>query len=286
LAVVAAQADAAGGMDAMNAGGRFSQLEVGPARAEPSSGGRSNDPATGRKASAGPRRGARELLAEADRLAQDGAEEKALAAYSAALVENPLLVEAWAGQLMMLLQLDEDREARLWADKALESFPDHPDLLAFKALALYRLGLHGDAYRMADAAVARRQDSEHVWRSRAVIVMRRSKAAAKGCLAKSLEYAKSSGAARLRIGRVLLDAGQYREAVEYLSRATEELPKAAAAWHGLGRALEGMGWIGDARDAFQTAARLAPDDARYAEALERCGHGWRAWLRALWRRRR
>ena len=38
----------------------------------------------------------------------------------------------------MLIELAEYREAKIWADKALERFPHEPELLAAKAVALGR----------------------------------------------------------------------------------------------------------------------------------------------------
>jgi Flp pilus assembly protein TadD len=44
----------------------------------------------------------------------------------------------WTGQVRMLIELKEFHEAKLWADKALEKFPNEPELLAAKAVALAR----------------------------------------------------------------------------------------------------------------------------------------------------
>jgi len=106
---------------------RFSRLEI--------------EDASGTEATANaPRPDAAAYMDRAKRHVLAGRHDKAIAAYTAALRENPLLVDAWVGQLWMLLDLGEYPEARLWADKALAHFPDHPDLQARNCLAAWRAG--------------------------------------------------------------------------------------------------------------------------------------------------
>src|SRR6476620_2807186 len=66
--------------------------------------------------------------------------EEALRAYSKVLEFEPDCAAAWTGQVRMLLELDEVKEAKLWADKALEKFPAEAELLAAKAVSLARSG--------------------------------------------------------------------------------------------------------------------------------------------------
>src|SRR4051794_126086 len=66
--------------------------------------------------------------------------EMALRLYSKVLEFNHNNPAAWTGQVRMLIELGEFREARLWADKALERFPREPELLAAKGVALGRSG--------------------------------------------------------------------------------------------------------------------------------------------------
>src|SRR5262245_34913024 len=79
-------------------------------------------------------------VSEARSAFESGNFESALRLYSKVLEFNPGNAEAWTGQVRMLIELGEFREARLWADKALERFPHEPDLLAAKAVALGRTG--------------------------------------------------------------------------------------------------------------------------------------------------
>src|SRR5258708_27671350 len=71
---------------------------------------------------------------------QRGQFEAGLRAFSKVIEYNPKNATAWAGQVRMLIELGEYREARLWAEKALETFPSEPELLAAKPVSLARTG--------------------------------------------------------------------------------------------------------------------------------------------------
>ena len=77
-------------------------------------------------------------LAEARAAFENANFEQGLRFYSKVLEFNPKNAAAWTGQVRMLIELGEYREAKLWADKALERFPNEPELLAAKAVALGR----------------------------------------------------------------------------------------------------------------------------------------------------
>ena len=90
-------------------------------------------------------------LAEARTAFENGNFESALRLYSKVLEFNPQNAIAWASQVRMLIELGEYREAKLWADKALERFPREPELLAAKAVALARSGDLQGALAFSDA---------------------------------------------------------------------------------------------------------------------------------------
>src|SRR4051794_22329740 len=79
-------------------------------------------------------------FAEATAAFQNGDFRSGLRFYSKVLEFNPHNAAAWTGQVRMLIELGEFREAKLWADKALERFPSEPELLAAKAVSLARTG--------------------------------------------------------------------------------------------------------------------------------------------------
>src|SRR5437660_7583062 len=92
-------------------------------------------------------------FSEARAAFESGNFESALRLYSKVLEYNPRNIAAWTGQVRMLIELNECKEARLWADKALERFPHDPELLAAKAVALARSGDVEGAISFSDAAI-------------------------------------------------------------------------------------------------------------------------------------
>jgi len=104
-------------------------------------------------------KGEAHYLAEATAAFENGEFESALRRYSKVLEFNPQNAAAWTGQVRMLIELAEYREARLWADKALEKFPREPELLAAKAVALGRSGDLQEALAFSDASIEERGDS-------------------------------------------------------------------------------------------------------------------------------
>ena len=112
--------------------------------------------------------------AEAQSAFENGNFESALRIYGKVLEFNPQNALAWAGQVRMLIELGEYREARLWADKALERFPREPELLASKAVALARSGDTQAALIFSDASIEERGDTPYVWLARGDVLLARN----------------------------------------------------------------------------------------------------------------
>ena len=155
---------------------------------------------------------------------------------------NSALFEGWFGQVRMLIELVEYEEALLWTDKALELFPDHPELLAAKAVASNRSGALGKAMAYSDNAISRKGVTPYVWIARAETLLTRNRRTAEHCLSNALSIAGNSSAlARLESGRVLLQAGHCLKAMEYLRVAVTDSPESALAWLELGRCQAALG---------------------------------------------
>src|SRR5580693_10548602 len=105
-------------------------------------------------------------LAEARAAFENGKFEPGLRSYCKVLEFNPKNAAAWTGQVRMLIELGEYREAKLWADKALERFPNEAELLAAKAVALGRSGDLQGGLSFSDAAIEERGDTPYVWLAR------------------------------------------------------------------------------------------------------------------------
>lgn len=220
-----------------------------------------------RRGFAAPEKTADDYLARADHLARQGDFENALRCYSQALGENPLTVEAWTGQVRMLISLEEHPEAAVWADKAMEKFPDNPVLLALKAVASLRMGSRIQARAICDAAIRQKGDLEFVWLCRGEIFLLENRTTAESCFVKALVASKNKGWTQMRIGEIYLRDRKYVLAVKALIRATELEPGFACAWYLLGKAQQALGMTHPAHVSFQQAAELAPRNSLYREAL-------------------
>ncbi len=245
--------------------GRFTNLELDPVE--------EGVDAAGTEAGSAPRRFFSEEKQVSDYLEAAlaaemlGDAETALRQYSAALGEDPLLLEAWIGQLRMLIELGEYPETEMWSGKALEHYPDNPQILSIKAVALYRMGRTIEARDLSDAALAKKGERELIWLCRGDVMMADARAAAEDCLEHAVRVAGSPSLTRLRAGGICCHHGHYKTALGYLEKAVAAYPKSAQAWYWLGTARRELGMESLAMLAFRQAVDLAPANASFRAAL-------------------
>jgi tetratricopeptide (TPR) repeat protein len=236
---------------------RFSQLEFGDAVPEE------------RKSSGEPVRDADYFYKEATRYWLAGDYEVALRNYSRVLERNNTFFEAWAGQVLMLIELQEYHEAGMWADKALELFPEHPELLALKALACARDAKMDKATAYSDNSVGKDNLTPRVWLVRAEIFMDRRGPICESCIGKAVAGAgKLAPVVKLEAGRILRRARNYILAMKYLREATERLPESALAWYELGCCQAALG-RDEAEHSFEQGLRLRPSWSVCRAALQK-----------------
>jgi tetratricopeptide (TPR) repeat protein len=151
------------------------------------------------------------------------------------LEQNAAFYPGWLGQVLMLIELGEYREADVWADKALELFPEHPELYALKAVACARDGRAKKAMGYSDTSISKDNITAQVWLSRAELLMKRGSRIAENCISKAVGLAEDDRAIiRLEAGRLLCENGLYSAALPYLQDAADALPKSALVWYELG----------------------------------------------------
>jgi tetratricopeptide (TPR) repeat protein len=251
-------------------GGRFSSLEFdegGGDRPRASGpGALPRDGGVARKPFGTEVRDARFYLKKAEEEELTGEHDKALRSYSAALGENPLLLEAWVGQLLMLLEMEEYPEAGLWADKALEKFPDNAQLLAAKSVALFRMGHRKEGRDLSDAALAGKGESEVVWLCRGELMIAEGRSACEECFRRAVSLSERKGLTRLRVGSICYRYGRYSPALSELQEAVRALPKSPKLWYLMGRTQEALGLATQARTSYRQAAGLSPGNAVYRDA--------------------
>ncbi len=185
--------------------------------------------------------------------------ELALRNYSRVLEQNSTVFEGWAGQVLMLIELGEYPEARVWADKALELFPEHPELLALKAMACARDAKMDEAVAYSDNSVGKDHLTPRVWLTRAEIFFDRKSPVAEGCLHKALGCAGKLGpVVKLEAGRLLSRKRNYSLAIQYLREAIRDLPRSALAWYELGGCQARLG-LPEAVHSLEQCLHLRPD---------------------------
>jgi tetratricopeptide (TPR) repeat protein len=237
---------------------RFSRLEFGD----------KGDEGAGKSSSGGEEiRDAEYFHNQAIRYRLAGDFEVALRNYSRCLEQDHTFYPGWLGQVMMLIELGELKEADVWADKALEMFPEHPELLAAKAVACARDGRPDKALAYSDNSITKENVTSLVWLARAEVLLNRKSAIAQNCISKALNAAGEDGAIiRLQIARLLNRNHDCAGALQYLREVVDELPKSALAWYELGFAQAMLGRP-EARMSFEQAIKLHPNWRLPEEAL-------------------
>ena len=226
---------------------RFSRLEFGD----------KGDGGTANRASGGEEmRDAEYFQKQALRYQLAGDFEIALRNYSRALEQNSTFYPGWLGQVMMLIELCEYKEAAVWVDKALEMFPEHPELMAAKAVACARDGKMDKAIAYSDNSINKENVTSTVWLARAEVLLNRKSSIAQNCISKALNAAGEDKAmVQLQAARLLNRNGDCAGALQYLRKVVDELPKSALAWYELGFAQAQLGRP-EAKISFEQAIKL------------------------------
>ncbi len=238
---------------------RFENLEFGEAKPRPLKGATEGTPI----------RSAAHFLEEAEKHCLAGDFELALRSYSRALEQNPAEYDGWFGQVRMLIELGECEEALLWADKALELYPEHPELLAAKSVASGRIGDLEKAMAYTDNALSQRGATPYVWLARAEALLQRGSATATHCVSNAVASAGTAAPrVQLEAGRTLLRAGHCAAALDHLRSAVGLLPRSALAWLELGRCQAALGFP-EAEMTLSQCLALRPSWRPAQTALER-----------------
>jgi tetratricopeptide (TPR) repeat protein len=186
----------------------------------------------------------------------------------------------------MLIELGEFREAKLWADKALERFPHEPELLAAKAVALARSGDLPGALAFSDAAIEERGDTPYLWLARGDVLLARAEARADYCFEKAILLAGRDWFVTWLAARIRYFHEHFALALKLLQQALELNAAHFRLWLDLGRCQQALGLIGPARHSFTQARQLNPHCEEAGEAMAKLAHSGlgtrlRGWCRRL-----
>jgi tetratricopeptide (TPR) repeat protein len=223
-------------------------------------------------------------LAEARTAFETGNFEPGLRLYSKVLEYNPKNAGAWTGQVRMLIELGEYREAKLWADKALERFPNEPELLAAKAVALGRSGDLQGALAFSDASIEERGDTPYVWLARGDVLLARAETRADYCFEKALLLAPHDWFVAWLAARIRFFYEQFALALKLMQQAVEWNPGNFLLWLEQGHCQQAIGLVGAAQMSFTQARQLNPRCEDADRALLRISQsGMFGRLRGKWR---
>lgn len=213
------------------------------------------------------------FLSEAQAAFEAGRFEPGLRLYSKVLEYNPRNVRAWTGQVRMLIELGEYREAKLWADKALERFPNDAELLAAKAVALCRSGDLDGALAFSDAAVGEHGEVPYVWLARGDVLLARSEPLADYCFEKALLLAPRDWFTLWLTARIRFYYQQFVLALKLAQQAIELNASQFILWLELGHCQRALGMIGAAEHSFNQARQLNPGCREAKDALHDIARG-------------
>ena len=206
-------------------------------------------------------------LAQARTAFENGNFEQGLRFYSKVLEFNPKNAAAWTGQVRMLIELVEFREAKLWADKALERFPNEPELLAAKAVALGRSGDLQGALSFSDASIEERGDTPYIWLARGDVLLARAEARADYCFEKALLLAPGDWFIAWLAARIRYYYEQFVLALKHIQKAVELNPGHFLLWLEQGRCQQALHLVGAAENSFRQARELNKDCLEADRAL-------------------
>jgi len=223
-------------------------------------------------------------LAQARQAFESGRFEEALRAYAKVLEFDPQCAAAWTGQVKMLIELRENHEAKLWADKALELFPNEAELLAAKAVALARSGDLQAALTFSDAAVEAQGNTPYVWLARADVLLARAEKRAEFCFGKALTLAAQDWVVHWLACRIYCYYQKFSRGLQLAQKALEMDATKAVVWLQFGRCQLALGLPQVAATSFAHARELDPlcqADSSEISDLAQSGL-WRR-LRGWWR---
>lgn len=199
---------------------------------------------------------------------QRGNFEAAMRLYSRALQDNPNGADAWVGQVRMLIELGELKEASVWADRALEVNPGHGELLAAKGVAAARMGNRKAALKFIDAASASPQGSTfYVWLARGEVLLATRRKNVDFALDQAISLARD-WFSRLLVARIYYFYRQYARALAHARAAVEANLLSPFAWVVQGNCQLALAMRRDARRSYQEALNLDRDYLPARKALE------------------
>lgn len=241
---------------------RFGSLEFGENPSEPSPG-------------LGPAKDGRYYLNEAASSLENGFLRDALRHYSRVMEFEAGNVEAWVGQIRMLSELAEEREAGVWAAKAVERFPQSADILACRAISLAHLGDTSAALAFSDAAIERSHLSPLVWLARGEVLLARGGEKSEHVFARAIDLEPTLWTVRWHASRAHARRGNHAKALKFAREGLSISPTTPLLWLEKARAELALGLGREARHSLSQTSELSPRMPGLEELLQTATQGGR-----------
>lgn len=214
---------------------------------------------------------------------QRGDFEQALRFFTRVLELDRAMVPAWVGQVQMLIELNELREAELWVNKALELFRDQGELLSAKGVVKARRGDSAAGMACSDAALTVQGSSAYRWLARGEILLVRGETQVNATFDRAMQEQGADWFTRAWAARIYHRYGRHLAGMLIARQATELAPQHPYAWYIRGLCERDLGQ-GNYQVSLERALQL---DGTFLAAREALRQGSRpGWLKRLYRRLR
>lgn len=209
--------------------------------------------------------------AEGDRYFYLGDYKMAMRSYSRAMKVDHSAIEPWIGQVLSLVKMKQNREAAMWALRAVELFPEDARLSSLQGLTLALTGARQRAIACSDFAMARPNGGcAFCWAMRGQILAHAENPNSAFCFDKVNETrAGNDWQILAQVGDFLLQEKKWTRALEFLKSAVEINPSNPWLWKRLGFANEQLAFTQPALDAYNAALQINPEDREAEESLRR-----------------
>jgi len=182
--------------------------------------------------------------------------EQALQLFSRVLSFDNENAAAWTGQVRCLINVNEFKEASMWADKAMEVLGETANLLAAKACALCRMGDFSRAYGLSDVSLEKHDAGPFVWLCRGEILLQQKRNNFDFCFEKAKGSQENSWEMMVEIARVYMFYNKNAAALLQLEAAVESTPSKGVIWYELGNCYINLGMQNKGINAFNHAIEL------------------------------